>query len=253
MPVVVSKTPVIESVTPDGGEASAVVLEKPVVGTAPPQGPDASWTLVAFFFVIGAGVGGWVLYELLEPTPFQAGAGFSAFAPLYILAQGIERLIEPFSNLLGRTKEDGDKKTKKEAVEERNTSFAELVAAGVSGGLTSAPTASGGAPAASTGGDSGASTPSPADTVAKAQAVLDRIRRNTAVLAWGIASALAMLACGAFGIRLLYAIGFDVPPGWDIALTGLAIGSGTKPLHDLISNVQKSKEAKADTPKTVST
>src|SRR5438477_102182 len=42
------------------------------------------------------------------------------------------------------------------------------------------------------------------------------------------------------------AIGFDIPAEVDMAVTGIAIGSGTKPLHDLISNLQKSKEKKED-------
>ena len=87
-----------------------------------------------------------------------------------------------------------------------------------------------------------------ADTAALSQSVLERIRRNTVVIAWGIASAAGMLACGAFGIRLLNAIGFQgVPAFWDIAITGLAVGSGTKPLHDLISTLQKTKDTKAKT------
>jgi hypothetical protein len=57
-----------------------------------------------------------------------------------------------------------------------------------------------------------------------------------------------MLACGAFGVGLLAASGFKIPVFWDIAVTGLAVGSGTKPLHDLISHLQKSKDAKANPP-----
>jgi hypothetical protein len=32
----------------------------------------------------------------------------------------------------------------------------------------------------------------------------------------------------------------------DILVTGLAIGGGTKPLHDLIGNLQASKDSKKD-------
>lgn len=55
-----------------------------------------------------------------------------------------------------------------------------------------------------------------------------------------------MAVCGAFGVLLLSAIGLDAPEWFDIVVTGLAIGSGTKPLHDLISNVQKAKDQRED-------
>jgi hypothetical protein len=60
-------------------------------------------------------------------------------------------------------------------------------------------------------------------------------------------------SCGSFGIFLLAACGFDVPEFWDIALTGLAIGSGTKPLHDLIGNIQKAGNERSDPPQAVTT
>jgi hypothetical protein len=235
MPVVTATTPTAvavsaDAVPTDGGTAAAVV-EQPVAAAADTQGVDTTWALGAFVLVVGGALAAWGLYEWIKPDTIQVGAGFSAFAPLYILAQGIERLLEPFSNHLARAKDEEDaskKKSKNTATNERNEAFAAVASP----------------PAGSTVEDV-------VTTAAKAQAFLDRVRRNTAVIAWGLASALAMIACGAFGIRLLDAIGFDVPPFWDVALTGLAIGSGTKPLHDLISNIQKSKDAKADTPKPV--
>jgi len=67
-------------------------------------------------------------------------------------------------------------------------------------------------------------------------------KRHRSVLMWGVACLLAMLASGALGVFLLHAVGLStVPPAVDIGVTGLAIGSGTKPLHDLISNIQASQ------------
>ena len=37
----------------------------------------------------------------------------------------------------------------------------------------------------------------------------------------------------------------------DLLVTGLAVGGGTKPLHDLVSNLQASKEAKKDPPQVI--
>jgi len=44
---------------------------------------------------------------------------------------------------------------------------------------------------------------------------------------------------------VLKSVGLNgVPPAVDILVTGLAIGSGTEPLHDLISNMQQSSSQK---------
>ena len=49
--------------------------------------------------------------------------------------------------------------------------------------------------------------------------------------------------------KIVGAIGFPgMPAQVDMLVTGLAIGSGTKPLHDLISSLQKSKENREDPP-----
>ena len=84
---------------------------------------------------------------------------------------------------------------------------------------------------------------------ARVQAVVDKIRRNTAVIAWGIASFLGIVLCGLFGLYMLRLVGFtSVPKQVDLVISGLAVGSGTKPLHDLIANVQQAKEQKQDPP-----
>jgi hypothetical protein len=41
-----------------------------------------------------------------------------------------------------------------------------------------------------------------------------------------------------------------VPEFADILLTGLAIGGGSKPLHDLISRIEKAKNNASDPPET---
>jgi hypothetical protein len=81
---------------------------------------------------------------------------------------------------------------------------------------------------------------------------------------WAIASTLAMVLCASVGIFLLRSVetpsstaaaavakatsGSTGGPGptslpnrWvDLVVTGLVVGAGTKPLHDLISNIQTS-------------
>jgi len=55
-----------------------------------------------------------------------------------------------------------------------------------------------------------------------------------APLCLGLASALAMVACGFFGIGVLHALGDNGAPRYvDVVVTGLGIGAATKPLHDV--------------------
>jgi hypothetical protein len=186
------------------------------------KGPDTVWVIAAYGLVVGSAALAWLLYKLIDPAAPVVAPGLSALAPIYILAQGIERLLEPFSKLLGSTTDDAGARTSKEqARTQRDAAFATLV-----------------------------TSPSSelAVAAASAQAVLERIRRNTVVIAWALATGIAMFACGAFGIRLLTTLGFDAPAFWDIAITGLAVGSGTKPLHDLISNLQKARDGRSNPP-----
>jgi hypothetical protein len=205
-----------------GIEGALPALETTQAMAEEAGGPDTEWVIAAYGLVVGAAAAAWLLYRWIDPAAPVVDPGLSALAPLYILAQGIERLLEPFSKLLGSTTDDaGARKSKDAARTQRDATFATLVT-------------------------------SPSDEVAaaavKAQAVLERIRRNSVVIAWGLATAVAMVACGAFGIRLLATLGFDAPAFWDIAISGLAAGSGTKPLHDLISNLQKSRDARSNPP-----
>lgn len=192
------------------GVVTAEQVREHVAAAPEDEGSDLAWVVSAWLLVVGGAFAGYGLYEWIDPKAFAPGPEISLFAPLYILAQGIERLLEPFTPAFG----SAEGKTKKEAVNERDQALAEANL----------------------------------NLCAKKQALVNRIRRNRAVIVWGAASLLAMLACGAFGIRLLSAAKFDVPAFWDIALTGLAVGAGTKPLHDLISNIQKAKDNREDPP-----
>ncbi len=54
------------------------------------------------------------------------------------------------------------------------------------------------------------------------------------------------------GLYLLHSIAGEswngIPVWVDAIVTGIVVGSGTKPLHDVISRVQKNKEKSEDTP-----
>lgn len=57
---------------------------------------------------------------------------------------------------------------------------------------------------------------------------------------WFLASVMGIILCGLIGVRFFETAGITVSPWLDKILTGLLIGSGTKPLHDLIVIIEKS-------------
>jgi hypothetical protein len=65
---------------------------------------------------------------------------------------------------------------------------------------------------------------------------------NRTVLIWGLATAVATVASAISGFYLLHSIAgvtWDGIPVWaDALITGLIVGSGTKPVHDLITRAQ---------------
>ena len=103
------------------------------------------------------------------------------------------------------------------------------------------------------------------DLAAAAQAELDQQRADKAVAFWALATVLGLLLSATLGIYLLHIVGLrsdglgkngiwaagllgaaGIRHMIDLLITGLAIGGGTKPLHDLISNLQASKVSKKD-------
>jgi hypothetical protein len=203
-----------------GAAAAAHKVPAANVGVAKPAtNADPGAVLLGYGAVALGAVIGIALWSWRNPSSFTPGSGISVFAPLYILAQAIERFIEPFSSFLGATTPDTSrnaaKETKADAMEHVHRALAAA----------------------------------DADGAAQWQRLVDQIRRNTAVITWGLASFLGIVLCGLFGLYMLRMVGFTgVPEQADLVISGLAVGSGTKPLHDLISNLQQSKAQKEDPP-----
>ena len=68
---------------------------------------------------------------------------------------------------------------------------------------------------------------------------LKRIRKNTQVAFWGLASVVAMILSHQSHIGLLHAVGLDPPDALDVIVTGLSVGAGTQPLNKVISALEK--------------
>jgi hypothetical protein len=83
-----------------------------------------------------------------------------------------------------------------------------------------------------------------AQAKADTQHNLDQYRANLTGITFGISAGLAMAVCGYAGIFLLNTVGIATAPWLDLLVTGLVIAGGTKPLHDLISNISSSTQSK---------
>lgn len=247
---------------------AAATDESPTVAAAATSDtgdqPDWYWFLAAFL-LIGAGI--WFGTQLLgTPAPITALAGISVFAAFYVLAQALERLAEfityiPFIGAhIGATKANTHWETKEKAVTARDTAIAETMKALAQGSDADEKDAAN-AHRSSTNNTS----ISPSDAkmqeagkvqqnvqqAANAHQWVNKVRTNRAVFFWALNSCLASIGCGWLKLSFLATIGVLTGPAWvHIAITGLVVGGGTKPLHDLITNIEKAKEAKEDQAKT---
>ncbi len=101
---------------------------------------------------------------------------YSIFAMLYILAQGVERLVEPFTeiNLWGN--------------------------------------------------------PDSTDP---------KVKRQRTLWLWVVSSVVGVLACFLFNVDFFSLIKGGYSPTVNIIFSGIIVGSGTKPVHDLITIIQR--------------
>ena len=142
-----------------------------------------AWSLlVVSVLVLGITVS-WSIAVIFNVPIYELKDGISLFALLFIMAQALERLMEPFTQLSPWLQK-------------------------------------------------------PTDDEAEAQ----KIEQQRAIVFWLATSFLAMMASAILGVFLLRTIGAATVPLWaDIAITGLAVGAGTKPLHDLIKRIESGK------------
>jgi hypothetical protein len=189
------------------GEAAAV----------PSQPASLGAVLGSLVLVALGGAGAFGLWQAgVTPAPIRLGDSTTVFASLFAFATAVERVLEPFSRWLpGRgTKGRFEQAIAGVANRPQGATYADLSA------------------------------------VAAAKAKMDRGRANRTLVSWGIATAVSTVASSAGGFYLLHAI---AGPQWngvqiwvDAIVTGIVVGSGTKPLHDVISRVQKGKEQAED-------
>jgi hypothetical protein len=192
-----------------GGEAAAV----------PPQPASVLSLVSAFVLVALGGVGAWAFDHWdINAEAIRLPDATTIFAALFAFATAVERVLEPFSRFLpGRhTRGELEKAVANLANKYHEASLDDLI------------------------------------RVAHAKSMLEKGRASRGLVTWGIATAVATVASASGGLYLLHAMaadGWDGIPLWaDAIVTGIVVGSGTKPLHDVISKVQKNKEKSEDAP-----
>jgi hypothetical protein len=173
-----------------------------------------------------------------DPELFLDSEGFAVFAPIYLVAQGVERLLEPIASLYKTT--DDEKVAVKEAVEGKlRAEQAARVA------IAAAPEAVIGQPAL-TPPAVAAAVDVASNKEREALDALEKKRRERAIIWWLVASVVSLAVCGALGLGILEAMSTKPLKEYlgaiDVAITGIAIGAGTKPLHDLLTRLEKAKE-----------
>jgi hypothetical protein len=195
--------------------------------TSPAPPARTRYVMTAYALAaMGVAVGAFV-YRQVTPRAPVVVPGVSVFAGYYVAAQAIERFIEPFSNraggILGGFGRGVDNRRPEKGYLVRHRRLMRQQAEGAV---------------------PGSCLHTQAIEAADAMALF---RANSTVLMWGLASLVGCMISGGLGLLLLHSIGVQAPALLDVAVTGLALGAGTKPLHDLIGNLAATKEEKQDT------
>jgi hypothetical protein len=195
-----------ERVAVFAGTETDAVPAGDLAATAPTL--PAGHVAVAAAFLLVA-LGGFLAYAMPQTTPFHVSSAMAAYGGLLVFASAIERILEPVSHRLpGR----------------HATNLYEQAVVDLSNGV---PTAS-------------------LTSVAHAKAKADRAVADRAIIMWGLATAVATVVAAASGFYLLRMIASpswhpSIPTWVDALVTGVVVGSGTKPLHDLITKAQTSR------------
>jgi hypothetical protein len=206
--------------------------------TADPQGAESkpseslAWATVAV--ALTAAGGGAVIFLITDPDLHLDVDGIAVFAPVFFAAQAIERLLEPLATFYDPTapqKEEvklaREKKVRVEAALKSATATDPTVMLNPDHELVKAMS-------------------SATDNELEKIRVLRKKRANRKLLWFMLATVLGCILAGFLGLGILQAMATARLESYlgaiDVGLTGIVIGAGTKPIHDLIERVQKSKE-----------
>jgi hypothetical protein len=195
-----------------GATGVAPVPGAPAAGqelaAAVPSLPAKPWAVVTGLgLTVASAAGAWNINQLMAPSVFEVSSQMSVFAALFVFSAAVERVLEPFSRWLpGRSQQERYEK----AVADMENNV-----------------------------------PGATNAAAHYKAAVDQARSSRGILMWGLATSAATVLAASSGFYLLRMINAN-PTGWgavpvwaDALVTGLVVGSGTKPLHDLINKIQR--------------
>jgi hypothetical protein len=188
--------------------------------------PESAYLILSAVALLAGAVLGTLVHDNWGAgIVFKPPEGVGIFALFYIMAQGIERIQEPFTPFVTAKETGGSgRKTQRQAKANLESCVSSAMAATTLDDATAA-----------------------AKTVANGKRTVDQARANLTVLLFGSSALLAMLLSGYLKAGLLRSVGVSGASVWiDVVVTGVVVGAGTKPLHDLISNLTESKEKKQD-------
>lgn len=232
-----------------GLPAAAPATASPMSAEAPPpqsgtaqvsSTPDPLAVILAFVIVA---IAWWVATNVIHDPGYDPSAavgapveGLTIFAVFFVTASAIERLIEPLTLFYGQDKKadlDAKTATAKDAVEAAYVAQAAHLGSGEAA-RTAAKTKFDGAKIIAQ---------KALDDAAAAKGGANKITGNRAVVVWAAASAIGILGASILKLYLLKQVGIASPPRpMELFATGLIIGAGTKPMHDLVKLIEKRKE-----------
>lgn len=226
----------------NGTQPTAAVASSTKSGddsTAPANQTVATQPAIQYIvFAIGTATIGFVLglylqdhfHHNMTKLPVLV-AGVGSFALIYIMAQAIERILVPFSwvggGFLGGCGTAPGLPSKNSLKKDRQSALMKAARA----------------PESAPENEKMELSKKSAET----KHSLEQYTANLTGSSFGVAAALAMLVSGYTGTFLLKTVGLTTAGWLDVLVTGLVIAGGTKPLHDLISNISSSSQNKDST------
>lgn len=253
---------------PDKAQAQAQVKPISASSTQSPNGLVVALSFGAVTLV--AVLMCFVLDKGLKPAIFHTVTGYIPLAGIIAISTALERFLEPISNMIPRlslpgtsqeraaatdaaqkatkamnksadaaqTANPDDPKQKNEQKDLSAKAAAALLTAHANAKGLTASQAVGIANAAAV--DPQLSESEVAPMVQTAADKMAQVRADKTVVFWALASICGLAISGSFGFLLLQAISKSqhVNQCLDLIVTGLVIGAGTKPLHDLITGIQ---------------
>lgn len=227
----------------------AVVAATAAVPPMPTTGSDPDAKTGPHEWLVGVSVLGVIAISIIAVLVFKDGnyktatprpipEGLTIFAIFFVAAQGIERLLEPIASLF-TSAEDDLKAAEKQVEDAKKAAGAEQIQ-NLRNMLGGQPT---------TEDAKKVELQHELDGAATKVAALRRSKNDRKVVFWALASSVAIVASASMQLYLLRTVGISSAPRYhEVLATGLIVGAGTKPLHDLVTLIS----AKADSAKSSS-